>query len=324
MRKFFCASFFFGWMASSFADAPSLPFSVQKADGEISVLFGNETAAIIRYGDLLPRHSINPLRAPGGTALTRFFPFDSTIPDEPHDHPHHTGVWMAHGSVNGTDYWTRRLSTLPDFPRIVGQGAPTIESTYHSARITLTAQWQPTAETIDLSENTVLTFSQPDAHRRIVDWDCTLTAQQESVVIGDTKEGFMAVRVAPFLNLKGKGATGRMFDSEGRKNGAVWGNPGKWVVYTGTSNGQEYALVMLDHPGNHGHPTHWHARDYGLSAANPFGLHDFKKGPSKAGDRLLRKGESLRFQYRMIALRGSPSPDTVDSYFNEFVGKIAP
>ena len=31
------------------------------------------------------------------------------------------------------------------------------------------------------------------------------------------------------------------------------------------------AIAILDHPQNPGHPTYWHARGYGLFAANPLG-----------------------------------------------------
>jgi len=302
MQKFLCALFFFAVLDAAIAEAQPRLSSRQDEAGRISILFGDEVGAVFHAGETLPRHTVNPFTAPGGTALTRAFPFRNDIPGEPQDHPHHTGVWMAHGLVNGTDYWTRRLSDAPVFPRIVAQSPATVESNPDSVRVTLAAAWQPSSDKVDLHENISLTFSQPDATVRVLDWDCTLTAAQEKVVLGDTKEGFMAVRVATFLNLKGKGATGSMFDSEGRKNASVWGNPAKWVVYTGASDGQHYALAILDHPENHGHPTHWHARDYGLAAANPFGLHDFKKGPAKAGERVLAKGESLRFRYRILAL----------------------
>ena len=37
-------------------------------------------------------------------------------------------------------------------------------------------------------------------------------------------------------------------------------------------------LLILDHPKNPGYPTHWHARGYGLFAANPLGAKVFSDG----------------------------------------------
>ena len=40
-------------------------------------------------------------------------------------------------------------------------------------------------------------------------------------------------------------------------------------------------IAILNHPASFRYPTYWHVRDYGLFAANPFGLHDFKWGENK-------------------------------------------
>ena len=55
------------------------------------------------------------------------------------------------------------------------------------------------------------------------------------------------------------------------------------------------------------HPTWWHARDYGLFAANPFGIHDFEKGGDKAkGNHLLAHGQTLVLRYRVLIESGGP------------------
>jgi hypothetical protein len=61
---------------------------------------------------------------------------------------------------------------------------------------------------------------------------------------------------------------------------------------------------MFDHPANLRHPTPWHARDYGLFAANPFGLHDFTDAPPGAGDFVIPAGESLTLRYLIVFHRG--------------------
>ena len=66
---------------------------------------------------------------------------------------------------------------------------------------------------------------------------------------------------------------------------------------------------MFDHPDNLRHPTTWHARDYGLIAANPFGLHDFLGEPRGKGDHVITNSEPLVLKYRIV-ITGSENWDS--------------
>ncbi|HEY3284360.1 MAG TPA: DUF6807 family protein, partial [Armatimonadota bacterium] len=69
---------------------------------------------------------------------------------------------------------------------------------------------------------------------------------------------------------------------------------------------------IMDHPDSFRHPTPWHVRDYGLFAANPFGLHDFDAAkPEHAGDFVLEKGKSVLFRYRLYPHKGDESESHV-------------
>ncbi|MEM8712264.1 MAG: DUF6807 family protein, partial [Planctomycetota bacterium] len=46
-----------------------------------------------------------PLHGPGGVEMTRAFPMEKGRPGESSDHPHHRSLWVAHGDVNGHDFW---------------------------------------------------------------------------------------------------------------------------------------------------------------------------------------------------------------------------
>ncbi|HTJ30885.1 MAG TPA: DUF6807 family protein, partial [Acidobacteriaceae bacterium] len=57
--------------------------------------------------------------------------------------------------------------------------------------------------------------------------------------------------------------------------------------------------AILDRPGNPGYPTYWHARGYGLFAANPLGAHIFDpKAPEM--DFKIAKGNTATFRYRVL------------------------
>ena len=60
---------------------------------------------------------------------------------------------------------------------------------------------------------------------------------------------------------------------------------------------------MLDHPSNPGFPTYWHARGYGLFAANPMGEKVFTDG-KKELNVAIEPGASIVFRHRIVILSG--------------------
>ena len=63
-------------------------------------------------------------------------------------------------------------------------------------------------------------------------------------------------------------------------------------------DGEPVTLAMLDHPSNPGFPTYWHARGYGLFAANPLGESIFTEG-KKELNLTLEPRQSTTFRYRV-------------------------
>ena len=78
------------------------------------------------------------------------------------------------------------------------------------------------------------------------------------------------------------------------------------------------SVAIFDHPQNPRHPTWWHARDYGLFAANPFGRHDFEGAAANAGDLTVAAGESIRFRYRVVITEGVRTAADLDAAFADF------
>jgi hypothetical protein len=76
---------------------------------------------------------------------------------------------------------------------------------------------------------------------------------------------------------------------------------------SGPIGDKTYTITIMDHPSNPRHPTRWHARDYGLFAANPFCEAQMDKTKEKgAGDYTLKAGESMTFKYRVLITEGDP------------------
>ena len=81
--------------------------------------------------------------------------------------------------------------------------------------------------------------------------------------------------------------------------------------------GEQVALVIIDHPSNVGYPTYWHARDYGLFAANPLGQKVFSEGKNELNFSL-KKGESVTFKYRLVIAVENLTDNQINELADEY------
>ena len=269
-----------------------------------------------------PKPCLYPILDADGTAYTRDFPFRKN-PAEVPDHDWHRGVWFAHGAVNGHDLWRE----LPEkktgrirLDRIVEtrDGATGLLRT---RSLWETADGQPL-----LTDETTLLITRDGAVTRL-DYEVRLLATHGAVTLGDTEEGTMAVRVNEAIRVThGKGATkrpgsGRLVNAKGDSGLPAWGKRAAWASYSGPlPDGRVIGVALLEHPGNFRHPTWWHARDYGLLSANPFGRHDFEKlkDQPKAGDHVIPAGGELLLRYRLIFHRGDETTARIPEEFKTY------
>jgi hypothetical protein len=112
-----------------------------------------------------------------------------------------------------------------------------------------------------------------------------------------------------------EGVTGIYVNAQGIKGDAVWSTRSEWVVLAGKLDGETVSVAMIDHKTNIGYPTYWHARGYGLFAANPLGAKIFSEGKSEV-NLVLKKGEEKKFQYRIVIHSG-------DEITSEAMNKLA-
>jgi len=250
-----------------------------------------------------------PLCAPGGETLTREFPF-AEVEGEHRDHPHHESCWFAHGSVQGVDFWQGS-------GRIVVTSEPEIQA--ERSEISQLSQWRDEKGAVVCSDRRTYCFREhDDAGWRAVDIEVLLSRDAGALHFGDTKEGTMAMRLRKEFCLEGEGARGSVQNSEGVTGKSVWGKSARWVAYTAELDGVPHTVAIFDAPGNHGYPTHWHARGYGLFAANPFGLHDFTGAPKGAGDYTLPKGGVLHQRYRIWMRRGPCEAASIEAAWQSY------
>ncbi len=292
------------------AAAPAPAITVESLSDRLAIRAGDEPFCEYRFAEP-PLPILYPLLAPGGVSVTRDWPMVASAPG-PRDHPHHRSLWFAHGDVNGLDFWQggeqgERIVQAGILVCAEEDGATSV----HSANL-----WQAGERPVCL-ETRVMRFSAAEDGRRI-DFCFRLLAAGEPVVFGDTKEGTFALRLAPELALAGERASGHARNSAGDEDGDVWGKRATWVEYSGTIGEQTIGVALFDHPTNLRHPTWWHARDYGLVAANPFGIHDFEGGASDRGELELAPGETLTLRYRLWLHEGAAEPAALDREFESF------
>jgi hypothetical protein len=128
--------------------------------------------------------------------------------------------------------------------------------------------------------------------------DSTFTGP-DGVVFGDQEEMGLGVRVATAMTVKNGG---QIASSDGLKNEKqVWGKQADWCAYTGQVEGKRVGVLLMPHPDNF-RKSWFHARDYGLLVANPFGRKAFTGGA--ASRVVVTKGQSLRLRFGVLVFDG--------------------
>ena len=260
-----------------------------------------------------------PVHGPGGLPVTRNYPMKK-VDGESHDHPHHQSLWYAHGDVNGVDFWADTANS----GRMQHDRFLEIRSGKDSGSIHSANKWvSHGGELICRDERTFRVYNRPH-NERLFDYEITYFAGDEPLVLGDTKEGSMAIRVAGTMPHKPKHYTGEIppgsiVQSTGSRDGDTWGKRAAWCDYYGFVQGKVVGMAIFDHPDNPRHPTWWHVRDYGLFAANPFGLHYFEGKPRGSGNLTIPAGTSLTFKYRIYMHEGDEKQADVAGRYAEYV-----
>jgi hypothetical protein len=260
----------------------------------------------------VPRPFFYPVIGPTGVNVTRNWPMKEGK-DEAQDHVHHKSLWFTHGEVNGVDFWGEGSGS----GKIVHDRFLDVTSGADLGVIKSKNKWvAKDGKVVCTDTRTHRFYNRPDA--KMMDFEITIHASEGKVVLGDTKEGSMAIRLAPTMRLKGKVGKGHIVNSQGDREGQTWGKRAAWCDYYGPVDDQVVGVAIFDHPSNPKHPTWWHVRDYGLFAANPFGVHDFENKTKGVGDITIPDGESLTFKYRFYFHKGDEKQGKVAENYREY------
>jgi hypothetical protein len=288
------------------------------ANGEMTVEPGEGTITVSIDGEIFTEYiytaydypTLYPVIGPTGAGMTRNYPMVEGVEGEATDHLHHKSLWYAHSDVNGVDFWAhddKIVLTEVLVSRAVGD----------QAFIVVNNSWGE--NTVQCTETRGMRFYYTE-DARYIEFNVVIRASEDDVLLADAKEAGMAIRLNPYLRLNGEVATGMAVNSEGitseNNTNDIWGKRAEWIDYYGQVDDSTVGVAVFDHPGNPRHPTTWHARDYGLIAANPFGLSFFEGGN---GDTTVSRGDSITFKYLFVFHKEDAAGAGIDEIYNEWI-----
>ena len=197
LRKNFAYLLFFNF--SFILNASDI--SIVRENGKLIIRAGDDLFTQYIYKDTKrSKPVLYPVIGPLETPLTRKYPLEEKSEGEESDHPHHASLWYTHGDVNGVDFWAigknKGKIIHQEFLEIKGNS------------FTSSNFWKDGEGKTICQDQRTLSFYEFDQNERAIDIEITLMATVEDLVLGDTKEGSMGIRMAPEFRLRGKVARG--------------------------------------------------------------------------------------------------------------------
>ena len=338
----------FAVLASAFAAPAAKGVQVVADEAHRRVDITIDGAAFTSYiwPTTLKKPVLYPIIDADGDTITRGYPLE-VRPGERVDHPHHAGLWFNYQATNGFDFWNNSDAIKPEqrpkMGSILQTGVVSTKSGADRGELVVESVWVTGDDKQILDQTTRYVFMRR-GHARVIDEVITLKALDQAV-FKDAKDGLFGLRVASwlespeekggiFLDASGnptkvdaapaggpRPASGEYLTSEGVKGTAAWATRGRWCALTGHTGSHTVTVAIIDNPANPGYPTYWHARGYGLFAANPLGrsVFDPKQPPLNF---TLEKGQSAVFRYRIVLDSKAANPEELnrdaDSFAREY------
>ncbi len=303
-------------------------------EGEESIRFDIDGKLFTRLyiGPKVAKPYLWPILSSSGVPLTRAWPLEPVKPgaaEKTTDHKHQKSAWFCHGDVvaegvtvprkkgiAGVDFWSE------DGPHGKIQLVKVLDtqSSGKEASVKVELNWVSAEGASILREVRTLKVIEGEGGQRLIVMDSEMKAGEHAVTFDDTKEGSFGIRVRDAM--AENAGKGKMTSSEGKtREGNIWGRQLDWVDYSGPLDGKTVGIAVLADPAN---PikTCWHARGYGLLAANPFGR--AKSGfPAMRGNNELVKmkpSESLKLRFAILVHEDDAEGGKVKQGFDWFKG----
>ena len=319
MKSILVTVFVFIVSSAIFAGNPKVEFKSDVANKKVEVFIDGKFFTAFIYPDDMEKQTLWPILNASGKTITRGYPM-APRPFERTDHPHHVGLWLNFGDVNGLDFWNNSFAIKPEdkpkygaikFKKIVSEDPK-------KGELVTSSDWVDNDGNVLLNEETTFTFS-GDKNLRSIKRTSKLTAVKE-VTITENKEGLIGLRLdrafeepsnkpEKFLDANGivtevpimnnEGVNGVYRNAEGVKGGDVWGKRSPWVALRADKEGEIITIVIIDNKNNVNYPAWSHARGYGLFATNNLGGRAFDKNADEVKV-VLAPGQELLIKHEIV------------------------
>jgi len=337
-KLLFCTLFIFIFCLCFHQQVLSQTVELKNNDKEkkVEVFIDGKFFTAYIYPDNMEKQSLYPILSASGKTITRGYPLNPR-PFERTDHPHHVGLWLNFGNVNGLDFWNNSFAIKPEDKPKYGtvKFKSIVSENPGKGELVTSSEWVDVNNQVLLNEETTFIFSGSE-NMRTIERTTKLTAVQE-VTFNENKEGLIGLRVdrafeepatkpEKFLDANGietevpvlnnEGVNGVYRNAEGLKGSDVWGKRTPWVALRAVKEGEVLTIVILDNPKNANYPAWSHARGYGLFATNNLGGRVFDKNASEVKV-VLKPGESIVFKH-MIVIGGDLTDVEINGMAKDF------
>ena len=223
------------------------------------------------FGAKYPRPFFYPFTGPAGVSLTRMGHPGAQ------NHDHHRSVWFAHNRVGDQDFWSDGKGT-----QIRQRMWTRYRDGNDEAVMATVCGWYDQSGKQLMEQELVAAIIPLERGEHALEIQVAMrpALEAETVVLGKTNFGFLAVRVAKTVSVHFGG--GKLTSSEGQQGEPnIFGKRARWMDYSGpvavgrgpTRTAIVEGITYFDHPDNPRYPTHWHVREDGWMGAS-FSMHE--------------------------------------------------
>ena len=306
-RAFLATLIALGFASAAVADeGPRVEF--REGPGRLRITVGGEPLATYVYRDeSILRPYFSDVYSPGGVQLTRNHPPVAGV--DPMDHAtFHPGLWLAFGDLGGGDYWRNRARVVHDGFVYPPRGAVR-EGTF-AVRNRYVGKLGEGVACVEICRYAILV--RPAGYLLISESE--FTPGDGDFAFGDQEEMGLGIRMATALTVKNGGQIRNSDGATDEKQ--VRGKEADWCDYSGTIGGRVAGMTLMPSPDNFRRSL-FHARDYGLLVANPFGRKSLAK--EEESRVLVKRGEPFRLGFGVL-LHATPAGEriNVDAAYRDY------
>lgn len=260
-----------------------------KSDGRLVVVYN--------YDKDLYKPYFHPICLPDGDIISD---------DSPADHPHHRGLCVSWGNVNGVNFWAETAVEESKRGRIVHREFDEkLEADTDSAQIAVKNDWVSPKGEVLLEEYQRVKIYKPTNESQLIDISFELCALNSEVTLG-TPPAYhgLCFRAAPLEMMKTINADGLVGEERNH------GKPARWCDLSGILGGMPVGISIFDHPQNPRFPTKFFTRDQNYGFISTSFAFDTPY--------LLPKNGSLKLNHRLFIHLGDVFSVDIDAEYEKF------